>query len=89
MKHPFVAILLFLALGSLSARSDGTITRIYQTTEDALLRKLSGALVGKDVSLISGDIAWAAYFAGREAVLREQLDELNSAPVLLLQPHQQ
>ena len=83
-----IAILLFLALGSVSGRSDGTILRVYQTTDDVLWGKSEGAALYKNLFLLGGDLAWAAYFAGREAVYREMLLEINTStnPTLILRP---
>ena len=78
----------FLGLGAASAPI-WTITYAYVASEDALMARLGTNQVLKDIFRLSGETAWAAYYAGRESVLQEQLDELRAHPFLVLTPPNQ
>lgn len=85
MKHRLLITLAALAWGGLTlAIGGGQLTFIYQTTDADLLVRIEQARRWKDFFLISfhttddpGDWAWAAYYAGREAVLVEQYVSLG------------
>jgi len=69
---------LALFLSAASAGPTGSVVYIYETTDVDLYRGMSNAQRYKSIFLLADEYAWAAYFAGRESVYQEQLNELHS-----------
>lgn len=72
-------ILLFLALFGMAAGNAGRPPGIYLVSELDLVVWADRAAGWKDFFTIAGDKGFAAYYAGRESVYREQLAAILDA----------
>lgn len=73
-----LALLLAAAL-SLGAQPPGTVAYLLPVSHLDLQAAVAQAEMMKGLHLHAGDIAWAAYYAGRESYAREQLAALWAA----------
>jgi hypothetical protein len=73
-----LALLLAAAL-SLGAQPVGTLIYVLPVEHPRLQAAIAQAEMMKGIHLHAGDIAWAAYYAGREAYARELLAALWAA----------
>ena len=76
MKRLLLLALILCSLGAVRPPKPGEVVFVFQIGDGQLWEQIQEAERWKDFFMLSGDIAWAAYYAGREAVLREQYAEL-------------
>lgn len=76
MKRISMLFSALLCLGATRPPNPGQAVFVFQVTDAQLYEAAETSARWKDFFAISGDTAWAAYFAGREAVYREQYAEL-------------